>query len=645
MSMRKKIWLALMMWACFITACTSREIGETPPTCFQDQSMCIVAKDMSSPDATPFVMDMSELCQDGEHVVNGQCEDCPAGTIRTAGDDPGLDDTVCDPVECAEHFHVMSHQCVPCSPGSTRPSGDDASGDDTSCDAVICVQNEFVRDHTCEPCVLGMINQAGDDASKSDTMCDPVICAEGEHVMDHQCVSCDSGTSRPAGDNASGDDTMCTSVRCAIDHRVLGHACVPCSSGLTRPAGDDASGEDTTCTQWKTPLFMSQVHTCARMHDRTLKCWGSNAAGQLGLGFREPQVQLTPVTVPGLSQVKDVSLGYHRSCVIVEPRQVKCWGYQGYDEWLGVDSRERFVFIPSDVQGENNAIDLGIPRQGGWSCSIRDTGEVACWGKSPLDSGSVGRVDEARWPAVVREVSTAKRLRFGTFASCALLLSGQTACWGSNPGTSADGTRDNGPTARESHYPAPVIDFALGNSHVCALLDTQEVWCSGNNYHNQINDSEDTIFLSPVLIEDLPSTLQLAVSEFFTCTRGEDLKVRCWGKFSDSTHVIPKIIENLDSARDIQVGLNFGCALLSMGEVACWGRNNHGQLGNGTRIDSVSEATRVSGITKAISIHVGPERACALLNDEQIKCWGNNEYGVLGDGTTQDKLEPISLNL
>ena len=597
--------------------------------------------DMSVEDGS---QNMEGACQEDEHVQQGTCVACSAGTRRAAGDDPSSGDTMCEAIVCEEDFHVVAHQCMACAPGFVRAAGDEASGEDTSCEAVLCAEDEFVFKHACMPCASGRFNQAGDDASQGDTMCEPERCAENERVSQNQCVPCEPGTIRPAGDEASQEDTACEAVLCAENQRVQDHECVACATGLTRPAGDAASGEDTLCTRWETPLFMSETHTCARMPDRTLKCWGRNNAGQLGLGTQAPAVQSVPAPVPGLSNVTDVSIGHQRSCVIVDPGQVKCWGAQGFDAWLGVESTDTFVSVPFDVRGESSVASLDVPNNGRRTCIIRNTGEVACWGSSSV--GATGRPESARWSNVVSNVTTAIRVELNNGTSCVSLVSGQVACWGANNGLFANGSSQDSLSAQESSYPSPVLDFGLGNSHVCALLDTREVWCSGNNVEKQINASDDSTILSPFKTEGLGVTEQLAVSLFFNCARGNDEKVRCWGTFPEGTvYESPQTIGNLDGARDIQVGYSSGCALLGTGEVACWGRNDKGQLGDGTRTNSVGSATRVSGIDNAVAIHVGPYRACALLADGQIMCWGNNEYGVLGDGTNQDRKSPVVLTL
>jgi alpha-tubulin suppressor-like RCC1 family protein len=94
--------------------------------------------------------------------------------------------------------------------------------------------------------------------------------------------------------------------------------------------------------------------------------------------------------------------------------------------------------------------------------------------------------------------------------------------------------------------------------------------------------------------------------------------------------------------------MSHSCALLSDDTVKCWGDNMNGQLGNGTTTSSTPpveglgfRAVEVSGITTATSIALGYSHSCALLSDGTVKCWGDNMYGQLGNGTTTSSTPPV----
>ena len=86
------------------------------------------------------------------------------------------------------------------------------------------------------------------------------------------------------------------------------------------------------------------------------------------------------------------------------------------------------------------------------------------------------------------------------------------------------------------------------------------------------------------------------------------------------------------------------CAVLSSHKIECWGYNGNGQLGNGTTSSSDIPVT-VHGITnaKAVAGDVSGGSFCAVLTTGQLKCWGYNGYGELGNGTTTGFTVPVSV--
>jgi alpha-tubulin suppressor-like RCC1 family protein len=87
----------------------------------------------------------------------------------------------------------------------------------------------------------------------------------------------------------------------------------------------------------------------------------------------------------------------------------------------------------------------------------------------------------------------------------------------------------------------------------------------------------------------------------------------------------------------ISAGFGHGCAVLSDGTARCWGRNEHGQLGNGTTTNS-SAPVQVIALSNATAIAAGGRstagdiaHSCALLSDRTARCWGDNSLGQLGN--------------
>lgn len=114
---------------------------------------------------------------------------------------------------------------------------------------------------------------------------------------------------------------------------------------------------------------------------------------------------------------------------------------------------------------------------------------------------------------------------------------------------------------------------------------------------------------------------------------GQTQLFKAAGTFSDgSTHVLGRAVSHMS------LGTDHTCVLLTAGGVDCWGNNDYGQLGNGSTVDSLV-ARPVKGITTAtaVSLRSGPygqAGGCALLGGGAVQCWGRGDHGQLGNGTT-----------
>ena len=111
---------------------------------------------------------------------------------------------------------------------------------------------------------------------------------------------------------------------------------------------------------------------------------------------------------------------------------------------------------------------------------------------------------------------------------------------------------------------------------------------------------------------------------------------------------VPTATSLIGSSGDDIVSIAFGhqhaCALLDTGDVECWGRNNAGQLGQSGGDEDKPQPVNLGTGRTATSIYAGGHYSCALLDDESVKCWGQNTDGQLGIGSTSNANTPTTIN-
>src|SRR5690606_29370842 len=84
------------------------------------------------------------------------------------------------------------------------------------------------------------------------------------------------------------------------------------------------------------------------------------------------------------------------------------------------------------------------------------------------------------------------------------------------------------------------------------------------------------------------------------------------------------------------------CAVGSDARVYCWGQNDKGQLGDGTTIDRKSPvAALLPAQVQVARVEVGVSRTCAESTAGNVYCWGDNQFGQLGDSTTTSSPTPV----
>ena len=214
-------------------------------------------------------------------------------------------------------------------------------------------------------------------------------------------------------------------------------------------------------------------------------------------------------------------------------------------------------------------------------------------------------------------------------------------------------------SSRSPISPAPspinVLTVDTGFSHTCAVTDTGGVKCWGSNGYYQLGDGTMNHRSAPVEVIGLSEEIEAVTAAWNgTCALTVLGGVKCWGATvtSGDGTVPPPLYRNgikdvvglSSGVKAIDAGASHVCALMDDGGVKCWGSNEFGQLGDGSTEDRYTPVD-VSGLSaNVIAIEAGEFHTCAITFVGGIKCWGRNSSGELGDGTQEDSSVPVDVD-
>jgi alpha-tubulin suppressor-like RCC1 family protein len=251
---------------------------------------------------------------------------------------------------------------------------------------------------------------------------------------------------------------------------------------------------------------------------------------------------------------------------------------------------------------------------------------------------------------------SALAVSLGWIHTCALTDAGGVMCWGHNKNNElGDGTNvDRWSPVGVSGLGGGARTLTRGARHGCVLSTGDGVKCWGYNYYGQLGDGTNANRSAAVDVSGLDGGVgAVSAGAFHTCALTSDGGVECWGDNSRGqlgdgrTHErwSPAGVSGLaNGAIAVAGGDSHGCAVLRGGGVKCWGDNQYGQLGDGTthwRLTPV-DVRGLSGGATALAL--GHRQSCALLTGGAVQCWGGNEFGQVGDGTTRRRLAAVGVS-
>jgi hypothetical protein len=337
-----------------------------------------------------------------------------------------------------------------------------------------------------------------------------------------------------------------------------------------------AAGEARPCKPAKAvELVVGTEYNCARMDDGAVRCWG----GVMGWPWDTTVGWSAAREVPELAGTTRIQQAASAVvCGLASDGTVKCWSLRGAaPKYFAKGKQGAFWADPSGAAAKFGKVtDFWF--NGGWFARRAD-GTVLRWDRGRPGPFEKPRPASGKRSATVGRVSPVPQLRHASRIvgddrwGCAWMKDGKARCWGSGPWSS----RVIGPTDYFVKSVAPSLDGAQSISHcranwLCALLGdgTVRSWRAYYRAHSwQVEEA------SLPAVEKVEQVVSGEDDRICFVTEG---KVKCW---ADSDPA-PSEISGLNDVSYVGYANEHACALIRDGSVRCWGENNVGQLGDGT---------------------------------------------------------------
>lgn len=264
------------------------------------------------------------------------------------------------------------------------------------------------------------------------------------------------------------------------------------------------------------------------------------------------------------------------------------------------------------------------------TCAIKN-GDAYCWGQNDYGQLGDGTVSNRLTPTKVVGITDVTGISVAGQSTCAV-AAGKAYCWGSLKKVMA-------PT--EIPGLTNVTDISTNGTTTCAIADSF-LYCWGTNSFGQLGDGTTTVRTAPTKVETLRSVTGVDVGNQTTCALATN-DAYCFGLNDDgqigdgttTNRTTPTGVKNFTYPTSIVTGRSFTggttCARRSDQAAYCWGNNESGAIGDGT---TVKRLTPVKVLDNTISVVTGYGSTCAITTEQTVKCWGDRRSSSSGDQLT-----------
>ena len=313
-----------------------------------------------------------------------------------------------------------------------------------------------------------------------------------------------------------------------------------------------------------------------------------------------------------------------------------------------------------------------------FTCALRSNGNVVCWGNNALGQLGDGTGRPQARPSLVRNLGNATwlagshigliQMPYQACPAVCAMHGAAVVCWGCNTlGQIGNGMMNGIVTSLTTDVVGlPTIDFrygtgtmnppvTVGGSHACVNQLGPGPGgggvCWGSNQNGQMNRGGGGTQLTPVGVGATTTSWMSGGAGHMCVVNGGALV--CWGYNAQGQCGAPMTPGSVTYTNvalaagvpqfgfvQVEAGMSSTCARGNTGQVYCWGLNDVGQLGDGSSTAGHYDARPVPGIADAMKLANGANHACVVRRNGQVACWGANTYGQIGDGTTTNAATP-----
>jgi alpha-tubulin suppressor-like RCC1 family protein len=271
------------------------------------------------------------------------------------------------------------------------------------------------------------------------------------------------------------------------------------------------------------------VHSCARLADNSLHCWGDNAFGELGLGEVPPSNGAYGTVVAPSTPLVQVSVGARDTCAVANDGTVYCWGLNTQGQ-LAHASDAMALTQPTQVPGLTGVAEVQLG--GNWACARLLDGGVDCWGNNVgagyhCDSGALCTPIPTPIHGLGGLDGGAAHLAVGPLAACAIMADTSVRCWGYNSDNElGNGSSQSGLAATTVVYVTSflplvdVVDLGMGSAGTCAVLVDGGVACWGTTAFG--GGAEAALVTMAPAVQVSLNTYEIQSSGFAGCVKRTD---------------------------------------------------------------------------------------------------------------------------